>query len=301
MTAASRPRYVFRMRHLVPLLALAVLGCSQRTKEAQLEPAPPAPAPVAPAPPAPAPVAPAPAPVAPAPAADHGAGTRLFGPDVPTDTLALSIAIETLGGAASVILPRDSRLPVEHREVFSTGADDQASVELHIVQGERPFARDNRSLGKFQLTGIPAAPRGVPQIEVTFAIDATGVLTVSAKDRATGAYRKIQIQAAQAGLDNRAVEEVLASARAHRAEDDVNRDRLAAGLELQTLLSSSRKLIAEAGAKLPAALRERCEREIQRAGQIDPSTSAPAAIRAAMSSLRAAIHAATTSLYAKPG
>jgi molecular chaperone DnaK len=282
------------MRHLVPLLALAVLGCSQRTKEVQ--PAAPAPAPVAPAP------APAPAPVAPAPLADHGAGTRIFGPDVPTDTLALSIAIETLGGAASVILPRGSRLPAEHREVFSTAADDQASVELHIVQGERPFARDNRTLGKFQLTGIPPAPRGVPQIEATFVIDATGVLTVSAKDRATGAYREVRIEAAQAGaLDNRAVEQVLASASAHRAKDDVNRDRLAAGLELQTLLYSSRKLIAEAGAKLPAALRERCEREIQRAGQIDPSTSAPAAIRAATSALRAAIHAATTSLYAKPG
>jgi len=163
------------MRHLVSLLVLAVLGCSQRTKEA--------------------PPTPAPAPVAPAPAADHGARTRIFGHDVPTDTLAGSIAIETIGGAATVIFPRGSRLPVEFRDVFSTANDDQTSVELHIVQGERPFARDNRSLGKFQLTGIPPAPRGVPQIEVTFAIDATGVLTVSAKDLATGAYREVRIKA----------------------------------------------------------------------------------------------------------
>ena len=163
------------MRHLVPLLVLAVLGCSQRTRQA--------------------PPTPAPAPGAPAPAADHSARTRIFTPDGPTDTLALSIAIETIGGASTVLIPRGSRLPIEFRDVFSTGADNQSSVELHIVQGERPFTRDNRTLGKFQLTGIPPAPRGVPQIEVTFAIDATGVLTVSAKDLATGAYREVRIKA----------------------------------------------------------------------------------------------------------
>src|SRR5204863_3147887 len=111
------------------------------------------------------------------------------------DVTPLSLAIETLGGVATVMIARNTTIPTRKTEVFSTAADNQTTVEVHVVQGERPMARDNKTLGKFQLTGIPPAPRGVPQVEVVFDIDANGILHVTAKDKATNAERQIKIEA----------------------------------------------------------------------------------------------------------
>lgn len=139
--------------------------------------------------------------------------------DAPAGTLAVSISIETLGGIASVVLPRGAPLPTEHTETFSTAADNQTSVEINIVQGLRPLVKDNRSLGKFQLTGIPPAPRGIPQIDVRFAVDADGILSVQAHDRATGTQKQIKIQGAQASNDSKAIAQLIADAAMHRKAD----------------------------------------------------------------------------------
>ena len=153
----------------------------------------------------------------PAPAA-NGVSQRLFA-DAPA-TLPLSISIETLGGISSVIIPRGTKLPTSHTEVFSTARDNQFSVEVHVLQGERAMAADNRSLGKFQLTGIPPAPRATPQIEVTFAILDDGILEVSARDQATNQTREIRIEGTmREALDRDAIAELLADAAAHEDED----------------------------------------------------------------------------------
>ena len=112
------------------------------------------------------------------------------------DVTPLSLGIETLGGVLTTLITRNTTIPTKKSEIFTTAADSQTSVEVHVLQGERPMARDNRTLGKFHLVGIPPAPRGVPQVEVTFDIDANGILSVSAKDQATGKQQSIKIQAA---------------------------------------------------------------------------------------------------------
>jgi molecular chaperone DnaK len=119
---------------------------------------------------------------------------RLFSDDVPTDKLALSVRIETQGGASSIMIPRNAPLPTTHTEVFTTSADNQTSLEVHVVQGERAMAADNRSLGKFQLVNIPPAAAGVPQIKVTFAIDGKGVLEVNALDLTSNTYKRLKIE-----------------------------------------------------------------------------------------------------------
>src|SRR5438876_1852401 len=134
------------------------------------------------------------------------------------DVTPLSLGVETLGGVMTVQIPRNTTIPTRKVETYSTAADNQPGVEIHVMQGERKFATDNRSLGKFQLTGIPPAPRGVPQIEVTFDIDANGILNVSAKDKATNKEQKIEIKASS-GLDKTDVERMVREASAHEAED----------------------------------------------------------------------------------
>jgi molecular chaperone DnaK len=134
------------------------------------------------------------------------------------DVTPLSLGIETLGGVMTVLIPRNTTIPAKKSEMFSTATDNQPSVEVHVLQGERPLAKDNRTLGRFQLTGIPPAPRGVPQIEVTFDIDANGIVNVSAKDLATGKEQKITITATS-GLSKEEVERMVKDAEAHAAED----------------------------------------------------------------------------------
>src|SRR5207248_1508871 len=132
------------------------------------------------------------------------------------DVTPLTLSIETLGGVATPLIPRNTTIPTKKSEVFSTAADGQTSVEVHVLQGERPMARDNKTLGRFHLDGIPPAPRGVPQIEATFDIDANGIVHVMAKDRATGKENKITITASS-GLSKEDVDRAVKEAEAHKA------------------------------------------------------------------------------------
>src|ERR1700753_1836012 len=141
------------------------------------------------------------------------------------DVTPLTLSIETMGGVATPMIPRNTTIPTKKSEMFSTAADNQTSVEVHVLQGERPMARDNRTLGKFHLTGLPPAPRGIPQIEVTFDIDANGILNVNAKDMATGKDQKITITSSS-GLSKEEVERMAKEAESHSAEDKAQRDSI---------------------------------------------------------------------------
>src|SRR3984957_2679604 len=151
------------------------------------------------------------------------------------DVTPLTLAIETLGGVATQMIPRNTTIPTKKTETFSTAADSQTEVEVHVLQGERPLARDNRTLGKFQLTGIPPAPRGVPQVEVTFDIDANGILNVTAKDLATGKDQTIKITSSS-GLSKEEVERMAKEAEAHSAEDKSRREQIESKNQLDSLV-----------------------------------------------------------------
>jgi len=141
------------------------------------------------------------------------------------DVTPLSLGLETLGGVTTVLIPRNTTIPAKKSEIFSTATDNQPSVEVHVLQGERSLARDNRTLGRFQLTGIPPAMRGLPQIEVTFDIDANGIVNVTATDKATGKEQKITISGAS-GLDKADVERLVKEAEANAAEDKRQREEI---------------------------------------------------------------------------
>src|SRR6266705_1765254 len=165
------------------------------------------------------------------------------------DVTPLSLGIETLGGVFTKLIERNTTIPTRKTEVFSTAADSQTSVEVHVLQGERPMARDNRTLGKFQLVGIPPAPRGVPQIEVTFDIDANGIVNVSAKDRATGKTQNITITASS-GLAKDEVEKMVRDAQAHADEDKKRREETEARNQADTLIYTTEKTLKENRDKL---------------------------------------------------
>jgi molecular chaperone DnaK len=165
------------------------------------------------------------------------------------DVTPLSLSIETLGGVATQMIPRNTTIPTRKTEVFSTAADSQTSVEVHVLQGERPLAKDNRTLGKFHLTGIPPAPRGVPQVEVTFDIDANGILNVAAKDRATGKDQKITITSSS-GLSKDEVDRMAKEADAHAAEDKAKREEIEARNQLDGFVYNVEKMLKEHGEKI---------------------------------------------------
>ena len=165
------------------------------------------------------------------------------------DVTPLSLNIETLGGVATPMIPRNTTIPTRKSETFSTAADNQTSVEVHVLQGERPMARDNRTLGKFHLTGIPPAPRGTPQIEVTFDIDANGILNVAAKDTATGRDQKITITSSS-GLSKEEVDRMAREAEAHSAEDKTKREEIEARNQLDALVYNVEKMLREQGDKI---------------------------------------------------
>ncbi len=165
------------------------------------------------------------------------------------DVTPLSLSIETLGGVATQMIPRNTTIPTRKTEVFSTAADSQTSVEVHVLQGERPLAKDNRTLGKFHLTGIPPAPRGVPQVEVTFDIDANGILNVAAKDRATGKDQKITITSSS-GLSKDEVDRMAKEADAHAAEDKAKREEIEARNQLDGFVYNVEKMMKEHGEKI---------------------------------------------------
>ena len=168
------------------------------------------------------------------------------------DVTPLSLGVETLGGVSTVLIPRNTTIPTRKSETFSTAADSQTSVEIHVLQGERPVASGNRSLGKFHLMGIPPAPRGVPQIEVTFDIDANGILNVSAKDTATNKEQKITITAST-GLSKDEAERMRKEAESHASEDKARMSEVEARNRLDTLVYQTEKLIKENREKLAEA------------------------------------------------
>src|SRR5207248_6062748 len=139
------------------------------------------------------------------------------------DVTPLSLGIETLGGVMTTLIPRNTTIPTRKSEIFSTATDHQPNVEVHVLQGERPMARDNRTLGKFHLVGLPAAPRGVPQIEVSFDIDANGIVNVTAKDMATSQEQKITISGS-GGLSKEDVDRLVKDAQSHATDDQARRD-----------------------------------------------------------------------------
>ena len=168
------------------------------------------------------------------------------------DVTPLTLSIETMGGVATGMIPRNTTIPTKKTETFSTAADSQTEVEVHVLQGERPMANQNRTLGKFKLSGIPMAPRGVPQIEVTFDIDANGILNVTAKDNATGKDQKITITSSS-GLSKEEVERMAKDAEAHAAEDKEAKEKIEARNALDSMVYNVEKMIKDGGEKIDAA------------------------------------------------
>jgi molecular chaperone DnaK len=222
---------------------------------------------------------------------------RLFADDVPLGSLPLSVAIETSHGVSSVVIPRGTALPASYVDIFSTAHDDQPSVEVHVLQGERPLATNNRTVAKLQLRGIPPAARAVPQIEVTFAIDRAGVLRVTAKDLLTGTTHLFITSSASTPPPGKAVvERILAEAAAARAEDDQQRQVLDARVQLDAAIYSGSKVLADHQDKLPADVQARCARALENA-QRSLDSSDLANLRNATVKVQDAVQAATAALY----
>jgi molecular chaperone DnaK len=178
------------------------------------------------------------------------------------DVTPLSLGIETLGGVMTTLIPRNTTIPTKKGETFSTAADNQTSVEVHVLQGERPMARDNRTLGKFHLTGLPAAPRGVPQIEVTFDIDANGIVNVTALDKATGKEQKITITASS-GLNKDEVDRMMREAESHADEDKKRKEEIETRNQADQAAYAAERMVKDAGDKLSAADRAPIESAIE--------------------------------------
>ncbi len=178
------------------------------------------------------------------------------------DVTPLTLSIETLGGVATALIPRNTTIPTRKSEVFSTAADGQTSVEVHVLQGERPMGRDNKTLGRFHLDGIPPAPRGVPQIEVTFDIDANGIVHVAAKDRATGKENKITITASS-GLSKDDIEKAVKDAQSHEAEDKERREEIEVRNKADSLAYATEKSLKDLGDKVPAAMKSELEEKLK--------------------------------------
>jgi molecular chaperone DnaK len=180
------------------------------------------------------------------------------------DVTPLSLGIETLGGVMTPLIERNTTIPTKKSEVFSTAEDNQTTVEIHVLQGERKMAVDNKTIGKFQLTGIPPAQRGQPQVEVTFDIDANGILHVSAKDRATGKEQKIRIEASS-GLSEQEIDKMVKDAEAHASEDEERRGKVEARNQLDSLVYQVERDLGEWGDDLGGAAKERVEAALTQA------------------------------------
>jgi len=211
------------------------------------------------------------------------------------DVTPLTLAIETLGGVATQMIPRNTTIPTKKTETFSTAADSQPSVEVHVLQGERPLARDNRTLGKFHLTGLPPAPRGVPQIEVTFDIDANGILNVTAKDKATNKEQKITITSSS-GLSKEEVERMAKEAEAHATEDKAKREEIEARNQLDGLVYQVEKTLKEHGDKISADEKGQVEAAVADAKKALEGTDA-AAMNSAREALTQASHKLAEAMY----
>jgi molecular chaperone DnaK len=211
------------------------------------------------------------------------------------DVTPLSLGIETLGGVMTTLIERNTTIPTKKSEVFSTAEDNQTTVEIHVLQGERKMAHDNRTIGKFQLTGIPPAPRGMPQVEVAFDIDANGILHVSAKDRATGKEQKVRIEASS-GLSDTEIDKMVKDAEAHASEDEDRKAQVEARNQLDSLVYQVEKDSGEWGDKVSAPTKERLEQAVTRAKEA-LSGDDTAAINGARDELMQAFSAAGQEMY----
>jgi molecular chaperone DnaK len=215
------------------------------------------------------------------------------------DVTPLTLGLETLGGVATPLIDRNTTIPTSKSQIFSTAADNQTSVEINVVQGERQFAKDNKSLGKFHLDGLPPAPRGVPQVEVTFDIDANGILKVTAKDKASGKSQDITITGSST-LSKEEVEKMRKEAEMHAEEDRKNKETVEARNNADTLISVSERTLKDAGDKVNEADRKDVEakiatlKEVKDKPDIDP-------IKKAMDELSAAIQKVGAAMYQQQG
>jgi molecular chaperone DnaK len=211
------------------------------------------------------------------------------------DVIPLSLGIETLGGVMTPLIERNTTIPTKKTEVFSTAEDNQTTVEIHVLQGERKMAMDNKTIGKFQLTGLPPAPRGIPQVEVTFDIDANGILNVSAKDRATGKEQKIRIEASS-GLSDSEIDRMVKDAEMNASEDEERRKKVEARNTLDSLVYQVEKDSQEWGDKVAAAEKSRLETAVEAAKTALKSDDA-GAMNSARDALMQAFSAAGQQVY----
>jgi molecular chaperone DnaK len=191
------------------------------------------------------------------------------------DVTPLSLGIETLGGVATKLIERNTTIPTSKGQTFSTAADNQTQVEIHVVQGERELATDNKSLGRFVLDGIPPAPRGMPQVEVTFDIDANGILSVKAKDKASGKEQSIRIEA-QSSLSKEDIEKMKKEAEMHAAEDKQKRELIDLKNQAEQLIYTAEKAIKDAGDKISAEVKQTVEEKVAEVKKAKEGTEAEA-------------------------
>ncbi len=211
------------------------------------------------------------------------------------DVTPLSLGIETLGGVFTKIIERNTTIPTSKKQIFSTAADSQTSVEIHVLQGERPMAADNKTLGRFMLDGIPPAPRGIPQIEVSFDIDANGIVNVSAKDLGTGKEQKVTITASS-GLSNDEIEDMVKQSNQNAEEDRKRKELAEAKNQADSLIYSAEKTIRELGEKITGDKKEKLEKAIQELKDA-AGGSDTAKIKAVIDSLNSSLHEISSLIY----
>jgi len=211
------------------------------------------------------------------------------------DVTPLSLGIETMGGVMTTLIPRNTTIPTRKSEIFSTASDNQTSVEVHVLQGERSMARDNRTLGKFHLIGLPPAPRGVPQIEVTFDIDANGIVNVQAKDLGTGKEQKITITASS-GLSKDEVQKMTKDAESHADEDKKRREEIELRNRADQAVYGAERMLKDTGDKLGSSDKAAIETAMDGVKKAIESSD-PNAIQKALDALTAAQHKAAEALY----
>ncbi|MDP2726541.1 MAG: Hsp70 family protein, partial [Dehalococcoidia bacterium] len=211
------------------------------------------------------------------------------------DVTPLTLGIETLGGVATPLITRNTTIPTSKSQIFSTAADNQPSVEIHVLQGERPMATDNRTLGRFMLDGILPSPRGLPQIEVSFDIDANGILSVKAHDKGTGKEQKITITASS-GLSKQEIERMQREGEAHAAEDAKRREEVETKNAADTLAYTAEKTLREQKEKIPSDLNQEVESKIQAVRSALPGTDIEA-IRRATQELNESLQKVGAAIY----
>jgi molecular chaperone DnaK len=215
------------------------------------------------------------------------------------DVTPLTLSVETLGGVSTALIERNTTIPTRKSQIFSTASDSQSQVEIHVVQGERPLASDNKSLGRFILDGIPPAPRGVPQVEVTFDIDANGIINVTASDKATGRSQHITITASS-GLNDAEVERMRKDAEAHADEDLHRKELIEARNNADNAVYTAEKVLRDLGEKVPGDLKGKVEADVAKVRQVMNTDDADA-IRKATDELSQVVQQVGAAAYQQGG